>query len=88
MPVRLRRRAPAGERNVANRETGGANRIRGNVNVATMPYNRRKGMKPALDDGDIDAIVAFLRTLTDAPFEASAAARGAGVYSATKEGKR
>jgi len=60
----------------------------GNVNVATMPYNRRKGMKPALEDADIDAIVAFLRTLTDAPFEASAAARGAGVYSATKEGAR
>jgi len=60
----------------------------GNVNVATMPYNRRKGMKPALDDADIDAIVAFLRTLTDAPFEASAAAHGAGVYSAIKEGKR
>lgn len=60
----------------------------GNVNVATMPYNRRKGKKPALDDADIDAIVAFLRTLTDAPFEASAAARGAGVYSATKEGSR
>jgi cytochrome c peroxidase len=60
----------------------------GNVNVATMPYNRRKGMKPALDDADIDAIVAFLRTLTDAPFEASAAAHGAGVYSAIKEDKR
>ncbi|PQP01222.1 cytochrome B6 [Massilia phosphatilytica] len=60
----------------------------GNVNVATMPYNRRKGMKPALDEADIDAIVAFLRTLTDAPFEASAAARGSGVYSATKEGAR
>jgi cytochrome c peroxidase len=60
----------------------------GNVNVATMPYNRRKGMQPALDDADIDAIVAFLRTLTDAPFEASAAAHGAGVYSANKEDKR
>jgi cytochrome c peroxidase len=72
-----------------------APRHRGNVNVATMPYNRRKGMQPALDDADIDAIVAFLRTLTDAPFEAaarareaSAAARGAGVYSAIEEGKR
>jgi cytochrome c peroxidase len=67
----------------------------GNVNVATMPYNRRKGMKPALDDAGIDAIVAFLRTLTDAPFEeaarareASAAGHGAGVYSAIKEEKR
>jgi cytochrome c peroxidase len=65
-----------------------APRHRGNVNVATMPYNRRKGMKPALDDADIDAIVAFLRTLTDAPFEASAAGHGAGVYSANKEDKR
>lgn len=67
----------------------------GNVNVATMPYNRRKGMRPALDDADVDAIVAFLRTLTDAPFEAaarareaSAAAHGAGVYSAIKEDSR
>jgi cytochrome c peroxidase len=65
-----------------------APRHQGNVNVATMPYNRRKGMKPALDDADIDAIVAFLRTLTDAPFEASAAAHGAGVYSANKEDTR
>jgi len=65
-----------------------APRHQGNVNVATMPYNRRKGMKPALDDADIDAIVAFLRTLTDTPFEASAAAHGAGVYSANKEGNR
>jgi cytochrome c peroxidase len=47
----------------------------GNVNVATMPYNRRKGMKPALDDADVDAIVAFLRTLTDAPFEDAARRR-------------
>jgi cytochrome c peroxidase len=74
----------------------------GNVNVATMPYNRRKGMQPALDDADIDAIVAFLDTLTDAPFEAAArrnldaqatrrpraTAAVAGVYSATKEGVR
>jgi hypothetical protein len=47
-------------------------------------------MNPALDDADIDAIVAFLRTLTDAPFEdaARAAAHGAGVYSAIKEDKR
>lgn len=42
---------------------------KGNINIATMPYNRRKGMKPALDDDDIDDIVAFLRTLTDARYE-------------------
>jgi len=49
-----------------------APRHRGNVNVVTLPYNRRKGMQPALDDADIDAIVAFLGTLTDAPYEAAA----------------
>jgi cytochrome c peroxidase len=45
---------------------------RANVNVATLPLNRRQGMRPALDDADIDAIVAFLQTLTDAPFEEAA----------------
>lgn len=40
-----------------------------NINIATMPYNRRKGMKPALDDNDINDIVAFLCTLTDARYE-------------------
>ena len=39
---------------------------RGNVNVMSFPYNRPRGAKPALDDEDIDAIVAFLGTLTDA----------------------
>ncbi len=42
---------------------------RGNINVQSLPYNRRKGMPPALDDAEIDAIVAFLRTLTDAPWQ-------------------
>jgi cytochrome c peroxidase len=37
-----------------------------NVNVDQAPYNRRKGQAPALDDGEIDAIVRFLGTLTDA----------------------
>ncbi len=39
-----------------------------NVNVEKAPYNRHKGDKPALDDGEIDAIVAFLGTLTDAAY--------------------
>jgi len=39
-----------------------------NVNVDKAPYNRRRGGTPALDDGEIDAIVAFLATLTDAQF--------------------
>lgn len=41
---------------------------RPNINAATLPLNRRAGMQPAIDDTDIDAIVAFLQTLTDAPF--------------------
>jgi cytochrome c peroxidase len=38
------------------------------VNVDKAPYNRREGAKPALDDGEIDAVVAFLGTLTDAQY--------------------
>jgi cytochrome c peroxidase len=41
---------------------------RDNVNVDKAPYNRRRGATPALDDQEIDAIVAFLGTLTDAQF--------------------
>ena len=40
-------------------------KYRANVNVSALPYNRAEGDKPALDDEDIDAIVAFLGTLTD-----------------------
>jgi cytochrome c peroxidase len=38
-----------------------------NVNVAEVPYDRKAGEKPRLDDAEIDAIVAFLETLTDRP---------------------
>ena len=40
-------------------------RYRDFVNVDKAPYNRRAGDKPALDAGEIDAIVAFLGTLSD-----------------------
>jgi cytochrome c peroxidase len=43
-------------------------RYRDNVNVEKAPYNRRRGGTPAIDDEEIDAIVAFLGTLTDAQF--------------------
>jgi cytochrome c peroxidase len=43
-------------------------RYRDNVNVLSFPYNRREGDPPAMDDADIDAIVAFLQTLTDEPY--------------------
>ena len=38
---------------------------RANVNVEP-PFGRAPGDKPALDDDEIAAVVAFLRTLTDA----------------------
>ena len=42
-------------------------RFRGQVNVSLAPYGRPEGGPPALTDAEIDAIVAFLQTLTDAP---------------------
>ncbi|HEX3775306.1 MAG TPA: cytochrome c peroxidase [Polyangiaceae bacterium] len=35
------------------------------VNVSAAPYNRAEGAEPALNDREIDAIVAFLATLSD-----------------------
>jgi cytochrome c peroxidase len=37
-----------------------------NVNVEEVPYDRKPGETPRLDDGEVDALVAFLNTLTDA----------------------
>ncbi len=48
---------------------------RGNVNIYAPIYNRREGAPPPLSDDDIDAIVAFLGTLTDAPYAGAAAGR-------------
>jgi len=42
---------------------------RDNINVNSPPMNRRPGMPAALTEGEIDDIVAFLRTLTDAAYE-------------------
>lgn len=50
-------------------------KYRGNVNVNSVPYNRREGSKPALNEEEIDDIVAFLKALTDAPYAARAANR-------------
>jgi cytochrome c peroxidase len=41
---------------------------RKNVNTSRVPYDRGVGEAPRLDDGEIDAIVAFLQTLTDAQY--------------------
>ncbi len=48
-------------------------KYRGRVNVTSPPYDRKPGEVPALDDHEIDAIVAFLQTLTDAPYRTAAA---------------
>jgi cytochrome c peroxidase len=41
-------------------------KYRENVNTAAVPYNAGVGKRPRLDDRDIDGLVAFLGTLTDA----------------------
>lgn len=43
-------------------------RYRANVNISSIPYNRREGDLSPLNDQEIDAIVAFLQTLTDARY--------------------
>jgi cytochrome c peroxidase len=43
-------------------------KYRHNVNVVSLPYNGTEGAAPVLNDEDIDAIVAFLQTLTDEPY--------------------
>lgn len=40
-------------------------RYRENVNTTEVPYDRKPGEPPRLDDAEIDAVVAFLKTLTD-----------------------
>ncbi len=40
-------------------------RYQGNVNTSEVPYDRHPGEAPRLDDAGIDAIVAFLGTLSD-----------------------
>nr|WP_316639720.1 cytochrome c peroxidase [uncultured Roseateles sp.] len=40
--------------------------LRRNVNVSEGPYNRRPGLAPALSEAEIDDLLAFLRTLSDA----------------------
>jgi cytochrome c peroxidase len=51
---------------------------RDTVNVASIPYNRREGDVPALNDQEIDALVAFLQTLTDAPDRSLSSSRREG----------
>jgi cytochrome c peroxidase len=41
--------------------------LRKNVNTDEVPYDRKRGEKPRLDESEIADIVAFLKTLTDDP---------------------
>jgi cytochrome c peroxidase len=50
-------------------------RYRRNVNVVSLPYNGTEGSQPVLNDEDIDAIVAFLQTLTDEPYRSRLASK-------------
>jgi cytochrome c peroxidase len=47
-------------------------KYRANVNIYAPVYNRREGAAPPMTDDEIDAVVAFLGTLTDAPYAAAA----------------
>jgi cytochrome c peroxidase len=49
-------------------------RYRGNINIRAPVYNQPEGGKPPLSEDDIDALVAFLRTLTDARYLVAGAA--------------
>ena len=51
-------------------------RYRGSVNIYSPVYNRREGAPPPMSDDEIDAVVAFLETLTDAPYPAVAHGNG------------
>jgi cytochrome c peroxidase len=48
-------------------------KYRANVNIYSPIYNRREGAPPPLSEEEIDAIVAFLGALTDAPSLTTAA---------------
>jgi len=54
-------------------------RYRGNVNIHAPVYNRSVGGTPPLSEEEIDDVVAFLGTLTDAPRVAEAAADTASI---------
>ncbi|HEY6476348.1 MAG TPA: cytochrome c peroxidase [Polyangia bacterium] len=45
-----------------------------NVNIYAPVYNRKEGAPQPISDGEIDALVAFLNTLTDAPYVPAVAA--------------
>ncbi|RBP14388.1 cytochrome c peroxidase [Roseiarcus fermentans] len=61
-PGRWFPRLKSGEADKFNDLPGG---YKANVNTDEVPYDRHPGQRPRLSDQDIDALVAFLGTLTD-----------------------
>jgi cytochrome c peroxidase len=57
-------------------------RYRSNVNIHAPVYNRNVGGQPPLSDAEIDDVVAFLGTLTDAPLITQASAEDRAAASA------
>src|SRR5262249_3928718 len=60
-------------------------KYRGQVNINSIPYNRRAGDVPPLDDAEIDAIVAFPGTPTAGEYLGVAAAAPAAAIPARAE---
>jgi cytochrome c peroxidase len=58
---------PKGEKGHALKFDDLPHELHKNVNVDEVPYDRKPGQKPRLSETEIDAIVAFLETLTDRP---------------------
>ena len=61
-PKRWYPKLKTGEADKLNDLPGG---YKDNVNTEEVPYDRKPGQRPRLSDSDIDALVAFLNTLTD-----------------------
>jgi cytochrome c peroxidase len=60
-------------------------KYRDNVNVSSMPYNRPEGTPPAMTDDEIDAVVAFLETLTDRAYAHTGGERSASAGTGTSQ---
>jgi cytochrome c peroxidase len=58
---------PKGEKGKAAKFDDLPSEYRENVNTEEVPYDRKEGQKPRLSEKEIDAVTAFLETLTDRP---------------------
>jgi cytochrome c peroxidase len=61
-PNRWYPKLKTGEADKLNDLPGG---YKDNANTEEVPYDRKPGQRPRISDQDVDALVAFLNTLTD-----------------------